>query len=110
MRLDGMALRRAEVVQVNKVIDQIWSDFDTETVQANEGMIQASYGPDAIELLVGGDDWVVLDRNEPGAVVYHCDCGTTWVASHALFELCARLAPEHRITWHETAQESEGDC
>jgi hypothetical protein len=98
MRIDGHALRRRDVQRINALIDKHWSSLDTETVD-REGFLQGSWGPDCIELLNGGEDWVVCDRVEPNAIFYH-EGRTTWVACRELFMACARHAPEERITWH----------
>ena len=104
MRLDGEALRWSEVRQVNHLINKIWIDPDTQWLEAVEDFIQASDGPDAIEMMLGGDEWSIQDRDEPGAAVMFkailSKNVTTWVASHELFELCAKFAP-NRITWHK---------
>lgn len=99
MRIDGKALRRTEVLEVNAVIDEHWSSMDTETAKTKEEFIQASWGPDAIELLNGGCDWVICDRPQPNAVFWH-DGNTTWVACRELFQVCAKYSPLERITWH----------
>lgn len=99
MQIDGHSLWRREVLEVNAVIDKIWDSMDTDTVKTNEDFIQASWGPDAIELLNGGADWVVCDRPEPNAVIYH-EGRTTWIASRELFQVCAKFSPLERITWH----------
>ena len=102
MRVDGKSLRLEETRAVNEVIDRLWNDWDTETVD-KEGMIQAIWGPDEIELMVAGDLWIVNDRDEPNAVIYH-DASETWVASRELFKLCSRYSPRRRLTWHLEAQ------
>ena len=102
MRIDGKALRRKDVVEVNAVIDKHWDSCSEDTihVKEKEEFIQSSWGPDAIELLNAGEEWIVCDRLEPGAVWWH-DGRTTWVACRELFDTCTKFSPSKRITWHK---------
>ena len=101
MRIDGKALLRNQVLEVNKVIDKHWDSFSEDSVWTTdkEEFIQSSWGPDAIEMMVAGEEWVVCDRLEPNAVWWF-DGRTQWVACRELFQVAAKFSPLERITWH----------
>lgn len=98
MRIDNKSLLRTQVEEVNTVINKHWGSPHTETVD-RETFIQRSWGPDAIEVLNGGDEWIVCDSIEPHAIFFH-EGRTTWVACRELFDVCAKFSPLERITWH----------
>lgn len=102
MRIDGIALRRELIEQINAIINGIWADGNTQTVD-KEGLIQGSWGPDCIEMLNGGDDWLIHDRHPETNAIVCRDGRTTHIAHHSLFEACAKHAPHERITWHQLA-------
>lgn len=93
MRVDGIALTRAQTEAVNAIIDRCWQDGEDVD---NEGFIQGSFGPDCIELLNAGEDWVIHDRDEPGVIFFKED-RTTHVASRELFQALAKLSPNDRV-------------
>jgi hypothetical protein len=92
MRIDDRALRRAEVEEINAIIEAIWAAGDTQTVD-KEGLIQGSSGPDAVELLNGGTEWVIYDRfPQSNAVIWH-EASITHVAHRGLFNACKKYSP-----------------
>lgn len=98
MRIDGKALRYTEVKLINSVINKYWNDVNTEEVDL-ETFIQSSYGPDAIEVLVGGVEWTICDRLETNAIILRSG-GKVWIACQELFNLAAKYSPLERIVWH----------
>lgn len=99
MRIDGRSLLRHQVLEVNAVIDKHWSAEESDYARTKEEFIQASWGPDAIEMMVGGDLWVVCDRTEPNAMWWY-EGPIQWVACRELFQMAAKFSPLGRITWH----------
>lgn len=99
MRIDGKSLLRQQVIEVNAVIDKHWSAEESDYARTKEEFIQTSWGPDAIEMMVGGDPWIICDRTEPN-VVWWYEGPTQWVACRELFQTAAKFSPLDRITWH----------
>ena len=86
MKIDGKALTLAETREINEIINAEWT---YSTSVDREGFIVGSFGPNAIELLIGGSLWIVCDRDLNDMITYQ-EGHITWVAYHELFKTCAK--------------------
>ena len=91
MRVDGKSITRQQAAPINKMLEHVVNHPHIEEVKDNKAFIHGTFGGRSIDLLVGGELYVVHERDELYPLIFETpsDKGLiTYIGSSVLFNEC----------------------
>jgi hypothetical protein len=91
MRVDGKSITRQQAAPINKMLDHVVNHPHIEEVEDNKAFIHGTVGRRSIDLLMGGELYVVHERDELYPLIFETpsDKGyVTHIGSSSLFNEC----------------------